>query len=299
MIVRSLTLATALALSALACASSTPSASFPSSAPSEARATSLDGVSIHYVAEGSGPVVVLAHCLDCNLHYWDVAAADLARDHRVIRLDFAGHGVSGKDRKTWSIEAFAGDIRAVVSAAGVDKFTLVGHSMSGTIALETARQLGDRVTGVVPIDSVIDVDAHMPAAARAALLRDMRADYPSFIDKQLPNLLPKNPDPKVVARARADALAGDPERNAAILDSLFSYREDLTLDHLTQPIIAIDTDLRPIALAHNRVHAPQFDARILKNTSHWLMLDKPTEFASTLRDVVESIESGRARRRGN
>jgi pimeloyl-ACP methyl ester carboxylesterase len=128
---------------------------------------SADGVSIHYVAEGSGPVVVLVHCLDCNLHYWDFVAADLSRDHRVIRLDLAGNGGSGRNRTTWTVEQFVNDIRAVLSAAGVDQFTLVGHSMSGTIALETARQLGARVTGVVPIDSVLDVDARLPPEARA------------------------------------------------------------------------------------------------------------------------------------
>ena len=303
MTARSLALvcAAALAVSSTACGSSaasrTPPASSPSRTKVEARVASADGVPIHYVAEGSGPVVVLAHCLDCNLHYWDVAAADLARDHRVIRLDLAGAGGSGADRKTWTIEAFAGDIRAVVDAAGVDRFTLVGHSISGTIALEAARELGERVIGVVPIDSVIDVDAHMPAQARAEVLRAMRADYRNFIDTQFPKLLPKNPDPRVVARVRGDALAADPARTAAILDSLFAYREDLALDHLAMPIIAIDADRRPGALDHDRAHAPQFDARIIENTSHWLMLDKPSEFASTLRSVIESIESGKARRR--
>jgi sigma-B regulation protein RsbQ len=297
MISRSLAFAAALVVSSIACGSSTPPASSPLPAPTEARVSSVDGVSIHYVAEGNGPAVVLAHCLDCNLHYWDIVAADLARDHRVVRLDLAGAGGSGANRKTWSIESFAGDIRAVVNAAGVDRFTLVGHSMSGTVALETARQLGDRVIGVVPIDSVLDIDAHMPAELRAKVLAELRADYRGFIEKQLPTLLPTNPDPKVVARVRGDALAGDPARSAAILESLFTYREDLTMDHLAMPIVAIDSDRRPLALDHNRAHAPQFDARVLKDTSHWLMLDKPTEFASMLRDVIESIESGNAKGR--
>jgi pimeloyl-ACP methyl ester carboxylesterase len=297
MIARSLVLAATVVVSSIACGSGTPSASSPSSVKAESSVSSADGVSIHYVVEGSGPVVVLAHCLDCNLHYWDVAAADLARDHRVVRLDLAGNGGSGTDRKTWSIAGFVADIRAVVNAAGVDRFTLVGHSISGTIALEAARELGDRVTGVVPIDSVLDVDSHMPAEARAEVLREVRAEYRNFIDKQLPNLLPKNADPKVIARVRGDAMAADPDRTAAILESLFAYREDLTMDQLALPIVAIDADLRPVALDHNRAHAPQFDARVIKDTGHWLMLDKPTEFASTLRDVVESIESGKAKRR--
>jgi 3-oxoadipate enol-lactonase len=303
MIARPLALAATLALASIACGSSTSPASSPSSAPApaptpiDARVPSADGVSIHYAVEGHGPAVVLAHCLGCDLHYWDVAAADLARDHRVVRLDFAGHGGSGTERKTWTIEAFAGDIRAVVDAAGVDKFTLVGHSMSGTIALETARELGDRVTGVVPIDSVLDVDAHMPAEMRAKVLAELRADYRGFMEKQLPHMLPKNPDPKVVARVRGDAMAADPERVAGILDSLFAYRADVTLDHLAMPVVAIDADREPVALDHDRAHAPQFDARVIPDTSHWLMLDKPAEFARTLREVVESIESGKAKRR--
>jgi pimeloyl-ACP methyl ester carboxylesterase len=267
------------------------------SANVEARVASADGVSIHYLAEGGGPAVVLVHCLGGNLHYWDVAAADLARDHRVVRLDLAGHGGSGTDRKTWGVEGFVSDIRAVVNAAGVDRFTLVGHSISGTIALETARELGDRVTGVVPVDSVLDVDEHMPPQMRAEVLGKMRAEHCDVIEKELPNLLPKNPDPNVIARVRADAMAGDPDRSTAILESVFGYREDLTMDHLAMPIIAIDSDLRPVAIDHNRAHAPQFDARVIRDTGHFLMLDKPTEFASTLRDVVESIESGKAKRR--
>lgn len=294
---RSLALAATLVVSSIACGSSTPPASSPATAPTEARVSSADGVSIHYVAEGRGPAVVLVHCLDCNLHYWDVVAADLARDHRVIRLDLAGNGGSGSNRKTWSIENFVADIRAVSNAAGVDRFTLVGHSMSGTIALETARQLGERVTGVVPIDSVLDVDAHLPAELRAKILADLRADYRGFIEKQFPSLLPTNPDPKVVARVEGDALAGDPARTAAILESLFTYREDLAMDRLAMPIVAIDADRRPVALDRNRAHAPQFDARVIKDTSHWLMLDKPSEFARSLREVIESIESGKARRR--
>jgi pimeloyl-ACP methyl ester carboxylesterase len=296
MIDRTLTLAATFAASSIACGSSTPPASPASIASAEARVASADGVSIHYVAEGSGPAVVLLHCLGGNLHYWDVAAADLARDHRVVRLDLAGHGGSGTDRKTWSIEGFVDDIRAVVNAAGVDRFTLVGHSISGTIALETARQLGDRVTGVVPVDSVLDVDAHMPPKVRAELLGKLRADYRGVLEQELPNLMPKHPDPKVVARVKADVMAEDPDRSAAILESIFAYREDLAMDHLAMPIVAIAADRRPVAIEHNRAHAPQFEARVITDTSHWLMLDKPTEFATTLRDVVESIESGKAPR---
>lgn len=301
MSVRSLALVVVLAASSAACGSGTPSAASPStkavSAPVDAHVTSADGVSLHYVVEGNGPTVVMVHCFGCNLHYWDVPAAELARDHRVVRLDLAGHGESGANRKTWTIEAFAGDVAAVVNAAGVDKFTLVGHSMAGPISLATALQLGDRVTGIVPIDTLTDVEQHMSDADRAKMVADMRADFHGGMDKILPRLMPKNPDPNVVERVRRDAMAIDPERGAAILDVLFAYREDQAMDHLSMPIVAVDSDLHPVAFEHNRAHAPQFDARVIPGTGHWLMFDKPTEFAHTLREVVESIETGKAKRR--
>jgi len=297
MIKRSFALAAGLAFGSTACGSSKPLASSPPIALAETSVPSADGVPIHYVAEGSGPAVVLSHCLDCNLHYWDVVAVDLARDHRVVRLDLAGDGRSGSGRQTWTVDGFADDILAVVNAAGVDEFTLVGHSISGTIALDVASKLGERVAGVVPVDSVLDAELRLPAEARIKVLEQIRTDYRNFIDQQLPNLLPKNPEPKLVARVRGDALAAAPDRVAGILEAIWSYREDLTLDHLAMPIVAIDSDLRPLALERNRAHAPQFDARILRGTSHWLMLDEPTQFASTLRDVIESIELGKAKRR--
>jgi pimeloyl-ACP methyl ester carboxylesterase len=150
---------------------------------------------------------------------------------------------------------------------------------------------------VVPVDSVLDVDAHLSPETRAAAIAKLRTDYRGVIEHELPNLLPDSADPELVARVRADAMAADPARSAAILDAVFGYREDLAMDQLAMPIIAIDSDRRAVAIDHNRAHAPQFEVRVLQRASHWLMLDKPTEFATTLREVVESIESGQAKRR--
>lgn len=291
---RSIALAACLAMSSLACGATPPPASPP---PARARVASADGVPIHFVVEGSGPTVVLLHCLGCDLHYWDAAAAELARDHRVVRLDFAGHGGSGSERKTWSLDGFVADLRAVLDAAGVQRFTLVGHSMSGPIALEAAKVLGDRVTGIVPVDTLFDADERMPEEQRAATIAKVRAHYREFVDESLPHLMPKDPDPNVVARVRADVLAKDPERTASVLEWLFTYPVGEALDGLTVPIVAIDSDLRPPALDHDRAHAPQFDARVVEGTGHFLMLDEPTAVARTLREVVESIESGKARHR--
>jgi len=296
MIARPLALAAALLL--FACRPSTQPASAPSANSAvDTRVPSDDGVPIHYVVEGSGPTIVLLHCLGCNLHYWDSAAAELQRDHRVVRLDYGGDGSSGSARKTWGLDRFVADVRAVIDAAHVDRFTLVGHSMSGPVGLEVASELGDRVVGFVPVDTLLDADERVSEEERAATLLRVRTHYLEFMDELLPHLMPANPNPKVLERVRADAAAKDPERTASILEWLLAYRAGDALDRLDLPIIALDSGLRPPKLDHNRAHAPQFDARIIEGTGHFLMLDKPAEFSHTLRAVIESIESGRAKPR--
>ncbi len=64
---------------------------------------SADGVPIRYEVAGQGsPAVVFVHCWTCDRHFWDHAAARLARDHRVVTLDLAGHGDSGRERSPHS-----------------------------------------------------------------------------------------------------------------------------------------------------------------------------------------------------
>ena len=54
--------------------------------------------------------------------------------------------------------AFAQDVRAVVEALSLKKVVLVGHSMSGNVVLEAAKAMPERVVGLIPVDTLLDVD---------------------------------------------------------------------------------------------------------------------------------------------
>jgi pimeloyl-ACP methyl ester carboxylesterase len=164
--------------------------------------------------------------------------------------------------------------------------------------VETALQLGDRVRGIVPIDSLLNVDRAQTPDARAAFFGKMRADFPGTTEKIVRSLMAKNADPKVVDRVLKDELAQDPGRGPSILEATFAYPSAQKLESVKVPIVAIDADLNPVALEANRAHAPQFDAKVMTGVGHWLMLDKPADFAKLLREVVTSIESGAAKGRG-
>src|SRR5438874_9374588 len=113
-----------------------------SPAAHEGTVRSADGVPIHYETRGQGePALVFVHGWAIDSRYWDAQVPVFARDHRVVTLDLAGHGRSGRDRKDWTVAAFGQDVRAVVEALKLPKVVLIGHSMSGNVILAAARAM--------------------------------------------------------------------------------------------------------------------------------------------------------------
>ncbi|MEL7030100.1 MAG: alpha/beta hydrolase, partial [Pseudomonadota bacterium] len=114
---------------------------------------SAEGVAISYAASGEGETtLVFIHGWSCDRSYWR-NQVDLFDDaYRVIAVDLAGHGASGSDRETWSMEAFGADVAAAARADDAQRVVLVGHSMGGPVMLETARLLGDRVVAMIGVD---------------------------------------------------------------------------------------------------------------------------------------------------
>src|SRR5438128_7790136 len=112
------------------------------SATRDGTAHSTDGVPIHYTVSGAGePALVFVHGWAIDGRYWDAQVPVFARTHRVVTLDLAGHGRSGRDRQDWTVAAFGQDVRAVVEALHLSKVVLIGHSMSGNVILEAARAM--------------------------------------------------------------------------------------------------------------------------------------------------------------
>ena len=120
--------------------------------------TSADSVQIHYATGGEGPAVVLIHCWGGDQSFYRETARDLRADYTVVTLDLAGHGASGQQRDEYTMNAFAHDVLAVMDTAGVRQTVLVGHSMGGLVAMETARLAPDRVRGIVGIDNLHRVE---------------------------------------------------------------------------------------------------------------------------------------------
>ena len=127
------------------------------STPATEAVVDVDGTAIAYRAYGSrgGRGLMLLHGGAAHARWWDHIAPLLTADHRVVAVDLSGHGDSGR-RGAYSLEEWANEVLAVAADAGFDAPPVViGHSMGGFVALRAASIYGDRLAGVVAIDSPV------------------------------------------------------------------------------------------------------------------------------------------------
>ena len=119
----------------------------------EAWQVELHGHRVIYRVAGSGPPVVLIHGMVNSSRHWESVALRLADDYTVIAPDLIGHGDSATPRGDYSLGAHAAGIRDLLAAIGVDRATIVGHSLGGGVAMQFFYQFPQRTERLVLVSS--------------------------------------------------------------------------------------------------------------------------------------------------
>lgn len=118
-------------------------------------ATSADGTRIAWSRHGSGPPLVrvatwLTHLdHDWSSPVWKHWLEELGHRFTMVRYDDRGSGLSDRDPGEYSLGAWLADLEAVVDAARLSNFVLLGMSQGGAVAVEYARAHPERVTSLV------------------------------------------------------------------------------------------------------------------------------------------------------
>lgn len=99
----------------------------------------LDGASLHYLREGTGPAALLLQGVGVIGEGWRPQFDGLCDRYTMVTLDNRGIGASVVDSpRSVSIDAMARDALAVMDAEGLDRFHLCGHSVGALIAQRVA-----------------------------------------------------------------------------------------------------------------------------------------------------------------
>jgi pimeloyl-ACP methyl ester carboxylesterase len=100
----------------------------------------VNGVRLHYVRAGSGPLVVYLHGFPEFWYEWSHQLAEFSRDHTVVAPDMRGYNLSSKpaDLSAYQMPNLVEDVRALAGALmksnGGSTFTLVAHDWGGVVA---------------------------------------------------------------------------------------------------------------------------------------------------------------------
>jgi pimeloyl-ACP methyl ester carboxylesterase len=131
---------------------------------------------------GTAPVAVLVHGIGDSATTWLDVAPALARTCSVLAPDLLGHGASDKPRADYSLGGFANGVRDLLVLLGVERATIVGHSLGGGVAQQFAYQypefcerlvlvasggLGAEVTPLLRAAAVPGASLVIAASARA------------------------------------------------------------------------------------------------------------------------------------
>jgi pimeloyl-ACP methyl ester carboxylesterase len=271
--------ATALLLAA--CAPKPP-------APVTGTAVSADNIAIKYDVAGQGePTLVFVHCWTCNRSYWDAQAAHFTPRYRVVRLDLAGHGESGRERGNYTIEAFAADVVAVVNKLDAKQVILVGHSMGGPVVAEAARQLGERVIGVVGVDTFY-TGFQFPKDPKQvdAMVKPFEDDFAANAGKFMRGFFGPGADPAVIDRITANTSAADPKMAVSAMRNMIAWSQR------NNPAVleALGPKLRNINANPKGDGKPLHASVVLvAGAGHFIPQEKPAEFSQVLDGIVTSL----------
>ena len=108
---------------------------------------------VQVVRTGSGPPVVLLHCLGVDHRLWDATVAALADSFELIAYDLPGHGRTPVPSHSYSIEDLADQLAELLDRESIGRAHVAGISLGGLIAQQVAAAYPERVDRLVLIDT--------------------------------------------------------------------------------------------------------------------------------------------------
>ncbi len=266
-------------------------------APRNGMMRATDGVEVFYDVRGRGDVaVIFVHCWACNRLFWHQQRDAFAEDYRVVTFDLPGHGQSGADRPLWSVNGLSHDVVAVVDELELDKVILVGHSMGGPVSVAAAPLLGDRLLGIVLVDTMQNVEFQFPPEAVAQWVAGFEQDFDGQLKRGVNSMFPEDANDILVNWVVVQARQTDHTAAVSLMRDFANLDPPGLLESADVPVRAINSAATermglPTAREVNRKYA-DYDAVIMEGTGHYPQLERPDEFNHHLAAILKHLARG-------
>ncbi len=255
---------------------------------------SHDGNPVSFEIYGEGdPALVFVHGWSCDARYWRAQVPVFAKKYRVVLLDLAGHGHSGMNRTHYTMGSFGQDVRAVTESTGSRSVILIGHSMGGSVIAEAARLMPERVTGLIGIDTLENIEYPMTDEELKRMIAPLKENFQDGSRRFVGEMISSRTDPQLREWILSDMSAAPPAvALSAMKEMMAQYitgEAARVFENLQIPVITVNGDLWPINYEANRRHMFSYDAIILKDADHFLMMGRPEDFNQALEKAIRML----------
>ncbi|MEO1088962.1 MAG: alpha/beta fold hydrolase, partial [Acidobacteriota bacterium] len=233
----------------------------------------------------SSAAILFVHGLGGSAEQWAPALASLPESWRGVAFDLPGHGRSDGLAEP-DIDDFADALGAVVDGLGLRRAVVVAHSFGGTVAVRYAGRQRHRVAGMLLVDPNGD-QTELPAEDRKKLLASVSRDAHGELGDHFRQVLGDPPD--VVQSGVMKSLEETaPDVLHAGLKAAFGYSPLADLDRYAGLVRLVLSPLNDLPFSLQRLR-PQLRSAVVRDVGHWLMLERPAEFAELLDQFLDAV----------
>jgi len=181
---------------------------------------------IVFSESGQGNPVIFLHGFCESKELWKNFESHLSSDFRVILLDLPGFGESLPYAEDFSLEDIADNLNQWTSDNGLEKFTLIGHSLGGYITLAFAKKYPEKVDAIGLFHSSIFEDTTEKKDNRSKTIEFINKNsLEAFIDNFVPNLFFKERHTELKEVIDMQKVVGNKTNKAAATAYMAAMRE--------------------------------------------------------------------------
>jgi pimeloyl-ACP methyl ester carboxylesterase len=234
----------------------------------------VNGIHMYYAVYGKGEPILLIHGGLGHADIWANQVRDLEKDHMVIVADSRGHGRSTRTDEPYSYDLMASDYLALLDYLKVEKVALVGWSDGGIIGLDIAMKHPERLSKLFAQAANVTTDGVKPDVMQSKV-------FSAYVDRSGVDYrkMSKTPDQyDAFVEQISHMWATQPNWSDAELAKITVPTAIVLGDH--------DEAIKRDHTEHMAQVIPGAKLIILKDASHFAMLQDPKGYTKAVRDFL-------------
>jgi len=269
-----------------------------------------NGVNLHYVTSGSGPLMLMLHGFPEFWYSWRHQIREFARDYQVVALDLRGYNDSDKPPKksAYKIAELSKDVAGVIRGLGYQNSVLVGHDWGGAIAWHFAYAYPEMLSRLIVMNMPHPAKFYAGLRRRQQLLRSwyifffqlplipelrlQRSDYQAMVDVMTKSAIDKS----AFTQADIEAFKQAAAKPGALTAMLNYYRNiNIILRQRNWGMLDIPTLMiwgeKDIFLGQELTYGTEeylrnLQIKYIPNCSHWVQQEQPLLVNQYMREFL-------------